>query len=93
MIGASRIPTIHQVYEIYNCIFNYINSAQELLRQKTIRWKKEIFKALGKASEKLSQYYSDTMNSAAGELYGIAVLLDPRKKYSTWQQLEWRDTD
>jgi hypothetical protein len=89
LIGASRMPTLHQVYDIYNLLITHIEMAEEKLEKKTRHWKQEIYKALGSAKEKLVEYYTTTADSKAGVLYGIAILLDPRKKYTTWQQPEW----
>jgi hypothetical protein len=93
LIGASRLPTIHQVFDIYNHLLSHIERAIEKLEKKKQPWKVEIYTALQSANEKLKQYYSATAGSDAGQLYGIAILLDPRKKSLTWQGSDWRGDD
>jgi hypothetical protein len=89
LIGASRNPTIHSVYDIYNLLINHIEEIETKMEKKRAPWKVEIYQALGSAKDKLIEYYSRTVDSPHGTLYGIAILLDPRKKYTTWQQPEW----
>ncbi|KAE9962699.1 hypothetical protein EG327_001944, partial [Venturia inaequalis] len=49
----------------------------------------EILKAVSKAKDKIHEYYSATGHSQAGKYYGIAILLNPRSKSSTWLLPEW----
>jgi hypothetical protein len=93
LIGASRLPTIHQVYDIYNHLLSHIERAQTKLGKKAKPWKREIHTSLASGHRKLRDYYTATSTSRAGTLYGISILLDPRKKSLTWKGPDWKGTD
>jgi hypothetical protein len=93
LIGASRLPTIHQVFDIYNRLLTHLENAEEMLEGKMRRWKVEMNKACRKAKGKIGVYYGATASSQAGKYYGMAILLDPRHKLDNWLRVEWAPTD
>ena len=81
-------PTIHQVYSIYDGIFNHLEEAMQQLSQKKAVWKQQIQSALQTAYDKLQHYYSHTYQ-LDGHIYAVAAILDPSKKMTTFQGESW----
>ena len=88
MICQSKQPTIHQVFEIYNKLFDYLDQARVRLSRKRVSWKRALLNGIEAAATKLRQYYSKTQGSL-GYLYGKAALLSPKKKDLIFRGPNW----
>ena len=90
MIGSTRRPTIHYVFDIYDQLFNHLDQAIGRLSKKRMSWKVEMLEGLQAAHTLLRKYYSKTQTSL-GLLYGKAALLNPRKKDELFLSESWQD--
>jgi hypothetical protein len=88
-IGQSKSPTIHQVFEIYDKLFDHLDRARTKLSRKKVAWKKIMLEGLIAADAKLRQYYAKTQGSL-GHLYGKAALLTPNRKDAIFQGSNWK---
>ena len=79
VIGATRRPTLHQAFEIYDKLFDHLDTATGRLTRKRTPWKVQMKEALEAASTKLSKYYQKTQSSIRF-LYSKAALLNPAYK-------------
>lgn len=84
-IGTTKGPTIHLVLGYYNTLFDILDIADEKLQHKTEPWQKEIYAALDAAFTKLVKYYTATWERF-GDIYGIAILLNPAMKREFWNR-------
>lgn len=88
LIGATKTPTIHQVFKVYERLFNHLDDAKDRLQKKRVPWKVEMRDSIDEAWKKLSKYYQKTQTSLGG-LYGKAILLDPKTKdeiFRSWDE-------
>jgi hypothetical protein len=81
--------TIHQVFEIYDKLFDHLNRARAKLFRKKVVWKKIMLKELIAANVKLRQYYVKTQKSL-NHLYEKATLLTSNKKNAIFQKSNWK---
>ena len=88
IIGQSKQLTIHQVFEIYNKLFDHLDQARARLSRKRVSWKRALLNGIEAAATKLRQYYSKTQGSL-GYLYGKAALLSPNKKDLIFKGSNW----
>src|SRR5437588_10309840 len=87
-MSKMRAPTIHKVFIVYDCIFDYLENQISILENKRMRWKMDIQEALRKAKEKASKYYSKTENPcrlllALGACLNLYSKLDLFKEWDT----------
>lgn len=82
--------TVHQVFIIYDAIFNSIDDSISHLRNKKRAWKQSIYRGLVAAKQKLSNYYTQTYRFH-GIIYAVAAILDPCQKLTTFQSGSWVD--
>jgi hypothetical protein len=83
-------PTIHQVYDVYNSLFNHIEDAISLLKNKTRYWKRKLYYGLLAAKKKLQVYYNRTYGTE-GLLYACATILNPCYKMKAFEGSSWLD--
>ena len=82
LVSSSKSVTIDKAWQIYNTLLGHIETLRGSLERKRLPWKKSIYMALGKAEEKLRQYYNRT--SEAEAVYNIANVLNPSIKLSIY---------
>ncbi len=87
-IGQTKTPTIQYVFPIYNKILSHLEKVEGKLKRKKQTWKKKLCHSIQKSINKLQKYYGDT-HSALGDLYGHAILLNPKMKDRYFQTDEW----
>src|SRR5438552_9396689 len=78
-ISKSRGVTIHNVFTIYDRLFNYLEDTTTKLQCKHTPWKLSMLSALEAAKRKLSDYYSKTYHEC-GDIYSSATILSPEFK-------------
>lgn len=87
-MSKSQTATIHQVFDVYNSLFEHITLTKERLNQKTVPWKKDMFKALEASHTKLRKYYWEMADiNTPPNLYAIGTMLAPSHKlqyFSSW---------
>ncbi len=81
--------TIHQVFEIYDKLFDHLNRARTKLFRKKIAWKKIMLEELIAANAKFRQYYAKTQESL-DHLYEKADLLTSNRKDAIFQRSNWK---
>lgn len=84
--------TCLKVYVVYNSLFNHIEDSQRHLENKQLPWKKQLYKGLGAAHKKLSEYYGRTYEFQ-GVIYAIGTILDPCQKLSVFTGTSWTNDD
>jgi hypothetical protein len=92
--GLSKIKdvTIHNVFRVYNKLFNYFKTSIRQLERKRIPWKQEMLHALHAGKKKLIIYYAKT-EQIHGNLYAIRTILTPQHKLQFFSQKEWADNN
>jgi hypothetical protein len=81
--------TIHQVFEIYDKLFDHLNRTRTKLSRKKIAWKKIMLKELIAANAKFRQYYAKTQK-LLNHLYEKAILLTSNRKNAIFQRSNWK---
>ncbi len=89
LIGTTRDPTIHQVFDIYNYLMEHLEIREARLKKKKRAWRTILCEGVEAARRKLIEYYSNT-DSSSGYLYGFAILLNPAVKESFWYTKHWK---
>lgn len=90
-IGKSvNTPTSHQVFAVYNEIFDHLEDQIEFMKRKRIDWKVKIHDALIKGREKLSTYYQKTCTTL-GSVYATATILAPEYKLAFFETEGWEE--
>jgi hypothetical protein len=79
--GLSKIKniTIHNVFRVYNKLFDHFETSIRQLERKRIPWKQGMLCALHAGKEKLTIYYAKT-KQIHGNLYAIGTILTPQYK-------------
>jgi hypothetical protein len=90
LLSEHRGPTVHQVYDVYNSLFNHIEDAMTQLENKTRKWKRKLYHGLLAAKRKLQVYYNRTYGTE-GLLYACATILNPCFKMKAFQGSSWLD--
>jgi hypothetical protein len=88
-IDQFKYSTIHQVFNIYDKLFDHLDQARHRLSRKKIAWKKIMLKDLIATNAKLRQYYAKTQDSL-NHLYEKATLLSSNKKNAIFQNSNWK---
>jgi hypothetical protein len=89
-IGATNGPTVHQVLDVYNNLFDHLDEQEVKLARKRISWKVQMHTGLGEAKKKLAEYYSQTQGEI-GHQYAIASILSPIQLLHTFEGIAWED--
>jgi hypothetical protein len=90
-ISKIKDVTIHQIFRIYNKLFDHFDFSISQLKRKRVPWKATMRGALEAGRQKLSDYYSRT--DAHGNLYAIGTILAPRYKLRFFSKREWSDNN
>jgi hypothetical protein len=93
VLSKTRDVTVHNIFSIYNRLFNHLDTTEKKLKRKGVPWKKRMLQALRAAKKKLSKYYTATDNEAYGTVYAIATILCPSKKLRYFDNADWRGTN
>lgn len=85
-IGNTLAPSIHQMFQLYNWLFEQLESAEETWKTKACHspYADELVQALQAAREKLAEYYGKTEGDT-GTFYNLAAVLDPSTKLSLYE--------
>jgi hypothetical protein len=89
MIEQIRHFTLHQIFEIYDKLFDHLDRARTKLLLKKLSWKRELLKSLTAADDKLRKHYvriQDTLSY----LYDKIALLSSIKKDTIFQNSNWK---
>jgi hypothetical protein len=89
-IGATNGPTVHQVLDVYNDLFDHFDEQEAKLVRKRVPWKVSMCTGLSEAKKKLSEYYSQTQGQI-GHQYAIASILSPIQLLRTFEGPAWED--
>jgi hypothetical protein len=92
--GLSKIKdvTIHNVFRVYNKLFDHLETSIRQLERKKVPWKQAMLRALYAGKEKLTAYYAKT-EQIHGHLYAIATILAPQHKLQFFSKRDWADND
>jgi len=82
----TRGITIHQVFQVYQDIFDHLDRQISKLERKGMQWKVDIGEGLVKAKLHAASYYGKT-ESPRGLLFGIGTCLNPSCKLNLLR--EW----
>jgi hypothetical protein len=91
-LSENNGPTVHKVYDIYNNLFDHLNTSIDRLSRKRAPWKQQIRDGLHDAHQKLRKYYKRTYQTE-GYIYAIAAILDPMSKLEKFKKAAWVDED
>jgi hypothetical protein len=92
--GLSKIKdvTIHNVFRVYNKLFDHLETSIRQLERKRIPWKQAMLRALYAGKEKLTVYYAKT-EQIHGNLYAISTILAPQHKLQFFSKKDWADNN
>ena len=68
-MNRKKKNTIHHVFNIYNRLFDHIETETRQLKRKRVSWKIKLLKTLDAFNENLFHYYNQTQ-SGLGYFYG-----------------------
>jgi len=87
-ISKSKGITIHNVFAIYDQLFNHLEDTIMKLWCKHTSWKLSMLFALEAAKRKLSDYYSKTYHKHS-DIYSSAAILSPEFKLAIFNIASW----
>ena len=87
-IAKTKSVTVHNVFPIYDSLFNHLRDSIARLKQKKDAWKRSILMGLIAARDKLHKYYSRTYGQRS-DLAAIATILSPDLKLSAFDNITW----
>lgn len=92
--GLSKVKdvTVHNVFRVYNKLFDHLEASIRQLRRKKVSWKKAMLHALEAGKAKLSVYYTQT-EQIHGNLYAIGTILAPQHKLHFFSKRDWADNN
>ena len=91
-IGKTRNPIIHNIFEIYNHLFDHIEKIADRLHPKRQKWKIILHEGLWAARNKLQKYYNQT-NQSYDIIYAYAAFLDFSKKFIVFDSRDFTATE
>lgn len=91
-ISKIKDVTIHQIFRIYNKLFDHFDFSISQLKRKRVAWKTTMREALEAGRQKLSDYYSQTEN-VHGNLFAVGTILAPQHKLQFFSKPEWSDNN
>lgn len=91
-LSKTKDVTIHNVFRVYNKLFDHLETSIRQLQRKKVPWKQTMLRALHAGKEKLSVYYSKT-EQVHGDLYATGTILAPQHKLQFFSSKEWGDND
>ena len=88
VILKSKGITIHNVFAIYDRLFNHLEDTITKLWRKRTSWKLSMLFALEAAKRKLSDYYGKTYHER-GDIYSSVAILSPKFKLAIFNIASW----
>ncbi len=88
-INQFKYFIIHQIFEIYDKLFDHFDRARNKLSRKKVSWKKIMFQDFIATNVKLRQYYAKTQEFL-NCLYEKTTLLSLNRKDTIFQESNWR---
>jgi hypothetical protein len=85
-MSKTRGVTIHRVFQVYQDIFDHLETQIAKLERKRMQWKVDIREGLLRAKLKAAVYYGKTENPR-GLLFGVGACLNPYSKLDLFR--EW----
>lgn len=89
---SSGGPQLHNVFSVFNDLFDIHDVLKEHLESKSELWKHDLAWAVKCSQEKLAAYYDLTCGNL-GNLLAIACALDPQHKLAGYCDPCWDDDD
>lgn len=87
-LSKTKNVTIHNVFRVYNTLFDHLEASIRQLRRKKMPWKQAMIRALEAGKTKLSVYYTQT-DQMHSNLYAIGTILAPQHKLQFFSSKEW----
>ncbi|KAF7174239.1 hypothetical protein CNMCM6106_008367 [Aspergillus hiratsukae] len=87
-LSKTKNVTIHNVFRVYNRLFDHLDTSICTLQRKRVSWKQVMLHALEAARDKLKFYYDKT-EDVHGNLYAIGTILAPQHKLKFFSSKEW----
>jgi hypothetical protein len=81
-------PTIHFTYNVYNELFQHIETEKQKLGRKRTTWKIKMREALDKAWQALQKWYKTT-ESDLQYVFSTATILSPAHKIQFFEGEDW----
>lgn len=88
VLSKTKDVTVHNVFRVYNALFDHFEKSIDRLTPKSIPWKVAMLNALHAGMKKLSVYYAKT-KEIHGSLYAIGTILAPQQKLSFFSSKAW----
>ena len=81
--------TIHEIFQIYDKLFDHLNNAKLKLTRKKTTWKKIVLKKLNKTYNKFCLYYVNTQNFL-NFWYDRTTFLNFNRKNFIFREFNWQ---
>lgn len=94
LLGSTRDCTINHTWNVYNSLFDHLESVSKKLlakNQTSNPWIPEFTLAINAGLEKLKDYYTRTGDQVE-EQYALAAILDPSQKLDIFSTPAWGPT-
>ncbi|KAI9840214.1 MAG: hypothetical protein M1837_001842 [Sclerophora amabilis] len=88
-LGKTNGTTIHNVFPVYDELFNHLDDHITKLERKREVWKQSMVPALQASMNKLAKYYEATYNTN-DQIYSIATILNPKHKLTLFEAASWK---
>lgn len=88
VLSKTKDVTIHNVFRVYNRLFDHFDASIRQLKRKKVAWKKEMLRGLNAGRAKLSEYYTKT-DDMHRNLFAIGTILAPQHKLQFFSSREW----
>jgi hypothetical protein len=85
-IGTTLDVSIHQIFQLYNWLFEQLEVAKETWKTKArnSKYADELLRAIEAAHNKLAEYYGKT-DGDSGTFYNLGAILNPSTKLSLYE--------
>ena len=85
-IGTTLDVSIHQIFQLYNWLFEQLEAAKETWKTKArnSKYADELLRAIEAAHNKLAEYYGKT-DGDSGTFYNLDAILNPSTKLSLYE--------
>jgi hypothetical protein len=85
-IGTTLDVSIHQIFQLYNWLFEQLEAAKETWKTKArnSKYADELLRAIEAAHNKLAEYYGKT-DGDSGTFYNLGAILNPSTKLSLYE--------
>lgn len=91
LLGSTKDTTINHTWNVYNHLFNHLETLDEKLKRKDVAlnpWIPEFILAIQAGLDKLKGYYSKTDGPIENQ-YALAAMLDPSQKLDIFNSTDW----